>query len=98
MGQPQGQMAGTHGGRAQGECLIAGILMVTGGCCCLKYLFAAKGTGGIGGGRNRQIGGGGGWGRGRGGGEEGEPWTPRRVREETVQQGQGAGLAASPAA
>ena len=40
--------------------------MVTGGCCCLKYLFAAKGTGGIGGGRNRQIGGGGGWGRGRG--------------------------------
>ena len=59
-------MAGTHGGRAQGECLIAGILTVTGGCCCLKYLFAVKGTGGTGGGRNRQIGGGGGWGRGRG--------------------------------
>ena len=62
--------------------------MVTGGCCCLKYILAVKGTGGIGvGGRSRRIEGDGCWGR-EWGGEEGESWTQRQVREEMVQQAQ----------
>ena len=78
---------------------MVGILTVTGGCCCLKYILAVKGTGGIGvGGRNRWIEGDRGCGRGQGAERRAKRGLRDKSGRKWSSRDRGAGLATSPAA